>query len=217
MIKRFNEIHGLDIEIIAGQQRLGYTLTSDEDFYDLADWQASIYPGSQLYFYDLKNGDVYSPFAKKDNIMYGEPLYAKGLYYFLQGDFSSQNIILYCLDIDEKKVTAVYQLKMADIDLYNLQLLGTDVYITSQDDRFQCYYPTQINIPLKDNESVVFIDDDKIYIQAWIEEGWDEENNEPADNYRYYNRLIIKDFTGKTISDEVGSLIMAEDGTWWIG
>lgn len=218
MIKRFNEIYGYDVEIIAGQHRLGYTLTSNADFYDVADWKKQSYPGNQIYFYDFSHGAVYIPFEKKTNIMYGKPLYAKGRYYFLQADFNVRSIVLYSLDIDDQKLSKIINLKMADLNLYNLQLMGTDVYIISQGDhgQFKCYYPMMLDIALQDNESVVFIDDDKIYLQAWIEEGWDEVNSEPTDNYCYYNRLIIKDFTGQIIKEEPGTLIMDEDGQWWI-
>ncbi|MFR5747609.1 MAG: hypothetical protein ACLUD4_01615 [Thomasclavelia spiroformis] len=41
----------------------------------------------------------------------------------------------------------------------------------SQDKKLTCYYPEQFEISMKENENVVFIDDDLIYFTAWIEEG----------------------------------------------
>ena len=36
------------------------------------------------------------------------------------------------------------------------------------------------------NESVALIDNGKVYIDAWIEEGWDDENDCATDDYKYY-------------------------------
>jgi hypothetical protein len=53
-------------------------------------------------------------------------------------------------------------------------------------------------------------------LEKWVEEGWDEEKDRAADAYRYYNRIVKKDFAGKTISEEIGCLNQSADGTWWI-
>ena len=53
-------------------------------------------------------------------------------------------------------------------------------------------------------------------VEAWVEEDWDEEQECPGPNYQFYDRVIVKDFEGRTLSEEVGSLYEGEDGTWWI-
>ena len=75
---------------------------------------------------------------------------------------------------------------------------------------------TEFFFPLKHNESVIFIEDGKVYIEAWIEEGWDDENNCATDDYKYYDKIIVKDFAGNKISEEVGCLNKGPDGNWWI-
>jgi hypothetical protein len=60
------------------------------------------------------------------------------------------------------------------------------------------------------------IDNGKVYIDAWIEEGWDDENDCATDDYKYYGKVIVKDFQGNVISEEIGSLYQGQDGTWWI-
>ena len=37
-----------------------------------------------------------------------------------------------------------------------------------------------------------------------------------TDNYDLYYKVIVKDFSGNTLSEEVGDLYQAADGTWWI-
>ena len=57
---------------------------------------------------------------------------------------------------------------------------------------------------------------DRIYLEKWVEEGWDDENDCATDTYQYYNKIIIKDFAGNTISEEIGCLNQSENGDWWI-
>lgn len=60
------------------------------------------------------------------------------------------------------------------------------------------------------------IDEDKVYVEAWIEEGWDEELGCASENYKYYSKVLVKDFWGNTLSEEIGQLYQNDDGTWWI-
>lgn len=49
-----------------------------------------------------------------------------------------------------------------------------------------------------------------------MEEGWNGKNDCATDNYDLYYKVIVKDFSGNTLSEEVGDLYQAADGTWWI-
>ena len=60
------------------------------------------------------------------------------------------------------------------------------------------------------------ITDDRVIREAWIEEGWDDENDCATDEYKFYDKVIVKDFEGNTISEEVGSIYQAADGTYWM-
>lgn len=74
----------------------------------------------------------------------------------------------------------------------------------SQDKKLTCYYPEQFEISMKENENVVFIDDDLIYFTAWIEEGV------------VNDKIIVKDKKGNIIYEKVGTLNQMIDGSWWI-
>ena len=63
-------------------------------------------------------------------------------------------------------------------------------------------------------ESVVFIDDDLVYFTAWVEEG--VVNDKITGDYRYYDKIIVKDKKGNIIYEEVGTLNQMIDGSWWI-
>ena len=81
---------------------------------------------------------------------------------------------------------------------------------------FRCYYPEVFSFKLEGNETVSLIDEDKVYVEAWIEEGWDEKLGCASENYKYYSKILVKDFEGNVLSEEIGQLYQDNDGTWWI-
>lgn len=40
------------------------------------------------------------------------------------------------------------------------------------------------------------ITDEKVYFSAWVEEGWDEEKDCATEEYKYYEKVIVRDFKG---------------------
>lgn len=217
MLKRFEKITGNAIETICGQNRFAFSHSDTADFCDLPErLQYGSYPGSVLRFYDLFTGKVYQPFDKQQNVLYSNPVYLENKYYFLQGDFSCKVIRLYRWDPDSC-LQQVTELPIEEVNLYNLHIIGDSVHIVSQDEQFVCYYPQTFSFPLGSSESAIRIEEDKVYLEAWVEEGWDAEKNCATDRYRYYDKLIIRDFDGNLLSEEVGSLYQAPDGSWWLG
>lgn len=223
ILRRFKEVEGRYVEKIYGQERLAFSMSDNEDMYDLIEWaKRGGYQGSVIMFYDHMTGDVYRPFEKKRNVLYGKPEFIGGFYYFLQGDYDEKKVTLYrylpggMSGTAETILDVVVQLDIADVNLYNLRLMGDGVHITSQDKEFCSYYPDKFSFPIKPNESACFILGDKVYLEAWIEEGWDTENDRATENYVFYHKVIVKDFAGNTLSEEIGSLYQAQDGNWWI-
>ena len=45
-----------------------------------------------------------------------------------------------------------------------------------------CYYPEKISFPITGHESALFIEDEKIYFESWVEEGWNDKNDCATDN-----------------------------------
>ena len=216
MVRRFKSVNGKYIEKIYGQDRLAFAMSDNEDLYDLIAWsERGGYQGAVLYFYDFETGDVYQPFEKKRNVVYSRPEFADGYYYFLQGDYDAKTVVLYRYFPDDL-LAPVVTMPLDDVDLYNLRIVGNPVHIISQNEALRCYYPEAFSFPLEPNETVCFIEDGRVYIEAWIEEGWDDENDRATDEYNYYHKVVVKDFHGNLISEEVGALGQAADGTWWM-
>lgn len=212
----FEVVSGTLIEEITGQSRIGYSISDTTDFYDMVEWsKIGGYQGSILSFYDYSNGKIYEPFQKQRNVIYGRPVYLKGCFWFLQGDYNRGKITLFKYLPDEIP-EIITQLNIVDINPYNLRIIGEDVCITSEDDEFVCYYPEKFRFSMSPKENVEIIADGKVYLSAWVEEGWDEENDCANEEYKYYEKVVVRDFNGRILSETLGCLQQRPDGTWWI-
>ena len=173
------------------------------------------YQGATISFYDYNNGKVYEPFQKQRNVLYGTPVYLKKSFWFLQGDYNNGEITLFKYYPDQIP-EMITQLNIEDVDLYNLRIIGEDVYIVSEDDEFVSYYPESFRFFKGVNESVSMIADQKVYLSAWVEEGGDDENDCETEEYNYYEKVVERDFKGNLLSETLGFLQQHSDGTWWI-
>ena len=218
MLKRFRERSGIAIEEIIGQNRLAYSLSSHLDFYDLEGWpENEVCPGSLLTFYDLQDGSVYKPLAQKEDVICGKPHFFEKHYYFLTADRQKKEVTLYRYH-PEEALQAIRVFPMKEVELYNLQIMGEGIHVVSQNgSTFQCYDPESFSFAIDPHDTAVFISEGKVYLERWIEEGWDEENNCATADYRFYHKIITRDFKGNTLSEELGYLYQSHDGTWWIG
>lgn len=217
MIKRFKEVAGDYIEKIIGQDRFAFSVSDTIDFYDMIELsKAGGYQGAVIKFFDFESGDVYKPFEKKRNVVYSKPFYINGFFYFLQGDYSEKRINLYRY-MPGKILEKETELNTEEVRLFNLRIIGNPIHIISSiEDSFECYYPERISFEINGREAVIFAEDGKIYFEEWVEEGLYDEKGCPTDSYKYYHKVKVKDYSGNTLSEEVGGLYQAADGTWWL-
>ena len=215
-INRFETVFGRCVENIAGQFRIGYSVSDITEFCDMEGYlKAGGYQGAIISFYDYDTGRIYEPFLKKRNALYGKPVYLKDCFWFLQGDYNNGKITLFRY-VPGKELELITQMDLEDVDQYDLKIIGEDIHIISDDDEFVCYYPDFFKFSKGSNESAAVISDGKVYFSAWIEEGWDYENDCETDEYKYYEEVVVRDFNGNVLSEEVGCLQQHSDGTWWI-
>ncbi|WP_414042355.1 hypothetical protein ACMGE9_08435 [Macrococcus sp. EM39E] len=183
-LNEFSIVDGSFVSEIIGQQRFGYghnEFSDIEDAKEIFDLEG-YYKGMIIRFYEYVTGEVYEPFVLTRNISYSDVLYHDGLFYFFQADFSESvvRLIEYYPDRLTKVVTT---LKMGDIELKRLMLIGGNrVNVVQHGDTFISYYPNQFELNLGDDDTVVMIDEDKVYINRWI-----EEENELEDGSIDYN------------------------------
>ena len=218
IFKEFSEVKGEYVEEIAGQSRFAYSISNSDDLFEIEETVKidGFYKGNEICFYDYKTSEIYRPFDLKKNIAYGRVIFIDNSFYILQVDFNEGLVNIYKYYPGEilEKIT---DYKVKDLSTYNLELVGLDLHLISQDsETLEIYYPYRKTIKLEVSESALFIDDGKVYINRWIEEGWDDEKDEAGEDYKYYDKLIIKDFDSNIIEERLGSLHQSPDGTWWL-
>ena len=213
-INRMAVVQGLNLEPVLGQLRYGCGLTDFEDFYEIAEYvDEKGYQGNQIVFGDYETGEMYIPFEKERNIAYGGVEWVEGYFYFLKADFNKKmvSMIQYRPDWGCKEY---FSIGMGEVNLYNLRIIGTPAHLISQDEEMRCYYPEQFSIALSDRKSVVQIEDNRIYSCCWEEEGVSE--GEITEDYKYYEKMIVRNRFGDVVSEELGALIRLPDGQWWL-
>lgn len=213
-INRMAVVQGLNLEPVLGQLRYGCGLTDFEDFYEIAEYvDEKGYKGNQIVFGDYETGEMYIPFEKERNIAYGGVEWIEGYFYFLKADFNKKmvSMIQYRPDWGCKEY---FSIGMGEVNLYNLRIIGTPAHLISQDEKMRCYYPEQFSIALSDREGVVQIEDNRIYSCCWEEEGVAE--GEITEDYKYYEKMIVRNRFGDVVSEEPGALTRLPDGRWWL-
>ena len=172
-------------------------MSDTTDFYDMIEWSKKWWVSRfNYFFYDYNNGKIYRTIYKKQrNVLYWPTCFIlkKSFLGFLQGDYNSGKITLFRY-LPDKIPELIIQFNIADVDLYNLRIIGEDIYITSEDDEFVSYYPESFRFPTTPNESVCMIVDGKVYLSAWVEESWDDDNNCATEEYKYYEKIDCKRF-----------------------
>ena len=91
---------------------------------------------------------------------------------------------------------------------------GYEFHICSSSDRFISYYLRKFSIEMEPDQSVLYVDKDRLYINQWIEEGL--EGDAITNNYKYYEKLLVMDLDGNLISERTGSLSLYPNGKWYL-
>lgn len=217
MVRRFDTVRGKYVEPIPEQRRFGFAHTDSNDLYDLVGWaERGGYPGSTVLIYDFETGRVYEPFQKERDVLFVNPAFADGEIVLLRGDYKNKTLTVFrWLPQTEPRQEAVIDLPEAAFS--HLTVIGEGVNVVSHTDgRFTCYYPERLSFPVDVNEYAVLRDSDRLFFETWVEEGWDDENDCATEDYNYYHLIRERDLRGNLLTEQVGSLTKAPDGTWWI-
>ncbi|WP_414052198.1 hypothetical protein [Macrococcus animalis] len=215
-LNEFSIVDGSFVTEIFGQQRFGYGHSGYADIADAKEIfdHEGYYKGMVLRFYEYGTGEVYEPFVLKRNISYSDVLYHDGLFYFLQADFI-ENVVRLIAYYPNQFTKVITTLNMGDIELKRLILIGgNQVNVVHHGDTFISYYPNQFELNLGDDDTVVMIDEDKVYINRWIEE--ENELEDGSIDYNWHHKLLIKHLNGELLSEEIARLQQNKDGSWWI-
>ncbi|MBQ6755770.1 MAG: hypothetical protein IJP43_02310 [Oscillospiraceae bacterium] len=211
---RIKSPNGSAFDPIRGQTRYFYHKSGYEDFYDMPEiLKNGAYKGAVITFFDTETGEIDCPFEKTKNVLFSNPIIINGVIYLLRGDFNANKVFLLKYSFGSEP-ECIYEMSLDGVELYNLSLCGYPVHIVSQHDKLISYYPERFEIPLEPNESLEFIENGRIYLSAWFEDG--VEGGAMGEDYRYYNKFRVRDFDGYLLSEESGCLDLYPDGKWRI-
>ena len=144
-----------------------------------------------FYFYSKYNGKSTIEQLRRVTFFVSSSSFHIVYFYFLQGDYNKGIITLYKYLPDELLET-VTELNIKKINTYNLCIIGENVHIISQDEELVCYYPRKFHFKMDPQENVLTIDDNKVYLSKWIENGWDDFNDCASENYEYYEKVVVR-------------------------
>lgn len=215
-IETFDKVYGEYPQAILGQDRFYNSLSDMESFYEIPDWIEAngYYQGAVIRFYDFDDNKVYTPFDKEKNISYTYAKFKNGFFYFLKVDFN-RKVVDFIKYYPKKYLERIVQLPLDGMNLYNLGLEdGYELHICSSDDKFVAYYPEKFELRLKGEQSVLYIDKDKIYLNQWVEEGVSQ--NTLTNAYHYYDKLVVVDRQGTLLEERKGNLFQHPNGNWYL-
>lgn len=215
--------NGLFLERIKGQERYYFLLDSKDDvlYFEINPtlFKHAGIEGDSLKFYDFKTGKIYEPIKPQDNVIYSDAIvYFDGYIYFTQLDLNNWTLTLYQY-LPGKELTKKFVRVVADLDLYNPHLVPGDdgPFIVGEDrDGDEIteigFYPENFRAKREDSgDELTLIKDHQLYFDTMV----DEYDN--AGNFvNNHDEIVVKDFDGKVVHREKGTMKLLPDGTWWI-
>lgn len=157
------------------------------------------YAGSKLCFFN-KTGKAYESIKQEKNVYLEAPVYDKASNSFgiLRYDFNKRILQAIAYKPDEESVEVIEEISLSEIDdLMNIRLIESPFMI--------------VRNSMEENESIEFVENEKMYSSKWNEDLLD------VLNYGYGEEVIVRDLeTGKILERYKGYLNRMPDGTAWL-
>ena len=156
-----------------------------------------------------------SAFPKK-NVYLEAPVYDKASNSFgiLRYDFNKRILQAIAYKPDEESVEVIEEISLSEIDdLMNIRLIESPFMIVrnSMEENDIEFLAPKRKIYLEENESIEFVENEKMYSSKWNEDLLD------VLNYGYGEEVIVRDLeTGKILERYKGYLNRMPDGTAWL-
>nr|WP_253268332.1 hypothetical protein [Lactobacillus helveticus] len=210
---KFSPVTGNDLAIVQGQSRYGVDCQDSAiDIYDLTTdeyWQDNSFPGNQLVFFDFQTGQKFEPMSRKENQFFFSVIYQSGYFYFLHAQLDQDQLTLFkYLPGQESEI--IHQMSLTGLHTLNLSLVNDQahVWIASFNDDIDFYHPQKFSVVNEPDQSLLFIDDNKLYFE---QDSYFYSDNE----YEHIpDRIIIKDFDDHVLSNIQGNIILLSNGKW---
>ena len=210
---KFSPVTGNDLTIVQGQSRYGVDCQdSTIDIYDLTTdkyWQDNPFPGNQLVFFNFQTGQKFEPMSRKENQFFFSVIYQNGYFYFLHAQLDQDQLTLFKY-LPSQKPEIIHQMPLTGLHTLNLSLVNdrAHVWIASFNDAIDFYYPQKFSVVNEPDQSLLFIDDNKLYFEQNSDFYSDNEYEHIPD------RIIIKDFNDHVLNNMQGNIILLSNGLW---
>ena len=173
------------------------------------------YAGSKLCFFN-KTGKAYESIKQEKNVYLEAPVYDKASNSFgiLRYDFNKRILQAIAYKPDEESVEVIEEISLSEIDdLMNIRLIESPFMIVrnSMEENAIEFLAPKRKIYLEENESIEFVENEKMYSSKWNEDLLD------VLDYGYGEEVIVRDLeTGKILERYKGYLNRMPDGTAWL-
>lgn len=165
------------------------------------------YEGMIYHLIHYPDGEVHSPFHLQDNIYINKPIWNNGLFNFLVLDFAAKLIKITEYIPDKKEIVVIAELSLSEVeDCYNLILDTSPLTLgrSGNDGFYEIVWPEKKKIAIGKTESVLFRDENKLYLSEWYEDP------------EYHENIIVRDIkTGKIIEKSEGYLRRLPNNVYW--
>lgn len=153
------------------------------------------------------DGKVHSPFQIQENVYVEKPIWNNGEFNFLVVDFQEKIIRITKYIPENEKLEIVTELSLVEVeDCYNLMLETTPLTLgrSGNEGFYEIVWPEKKKIAIGKTETVLFRDEDKLYLSEWYEDP------------EYHENVIVRDIqTGKIIEKSEGYLRRLPNNVYW--
>ncbi|SHJ90176.1 hypothetical protein SAMN02745248_01249 [Hathewaya proteolytica DSM 3090] len=165
------------------------------------------FKGINYHLIHYPDGKVHSPFQIQANIYVEKPIWNNGVLNFLVIDFVENLIRITEYMPAEEKLEVITELHLSEVeDCYNLMLETTPLTLgrSGHDGFYEIVWPEKKKIAIGETETVLFRDEDKLYLSEWYEDP------------DYHENVIVRDIqTGNIIEKSEGYLRRLPNNVYW--
>lgn len=198
------EIEGTNEWYSAKEEAVGFCdLFEAHEIFD----RVGFFKGIAYHLIHYPDGKVHSPFQIQENVYVEKPIWNNGEFNFLVVDFQEKIIRITKYIPENEKLEIVTELSLAEVeDCYNLMLETTPLTLgrSGNDGFYEIVWPEKKKIAIGKTETVLFRDEDKLYLSEWYEDP------------EYHENVIVRDIqTGKIIKKSEGYLRRLPNNVYW--
>lgn len=198
------EIEGTNEWYSAKEEAVGFCdLFEAQEIFD----RVGFFKGIAYHLIHYPDGKVHSPFQIQENVYVEKPIWNNGEFNFLVVDFQEKIIRITKYIPENEKLEIVTELSLAEVeDCYNLMLETTPLTLgrSGNDGFYEIVWPEKKKIAIGKTETVLFRDEDKLYLSEWYEDP------------EYHENVIVRDIqTGKIIEKSEGYLRRLPNNVYW--